>query len=72
MAAILSRPQCVKNRDNRNPSIAKIELGVIYIIIYIDHTDGLTQNRRNSNALAMGLRLFCINSMMPNDAYMRQ
>ena len=37
-----------------------------------DYVDGLMQERCNSGALAMELRLSCINSLRPSDAYMRQ
>ena len=36
------------------------------------YMDGFVQERCNSIALAMELRLYCINSLRPSDAYMCQ
>ena len=42
-------------------SLGLIDTNMLGIVYVIQHINGLVQERRNSRALAMELRLFCIN-----------
>ena len=64
-------PHCLSKRhyDKSTMSIYSLVKSVLEPPAY---TVGFTQKRRNSSALAMELRLFCINSSPTSAAYMRQ
>ena len=57
MASILSRPQCVNNSSTKGKTKVRVVNSQRY------HINGLVQGRSNSSALAMELRLSCINPL---------